>query len=371
MARLRPWLLTVVAAGMLVPAVSAAVRVGVRPAVVSRGAEQSWVDPTGDSGLAPDITRISVANTSSEVTFNIQTPNYPTKVSSGPAAWEIHIDADQNRATGYKKDGWGNNGYEYNVLLWLGKAQLLGCSAGGCTGALLSTSAYSNGIWTVSIPRSLFTRTKFDFYVQTSYEGTHKDYDWAGTPTYNTYALTGAPTTTTTRGKTIVLNLFPATTIGSKTQAPDTKKSAGTKSATKRCTGTPRFDYNHNGCPGPYPRIEARLPGADYTSAGRTGFGDFVIRALPRGSTVRVSVGGRSETILTGTGTSAHSTLISNQTFAAGTIVVIDVTRPGWIGYYARAKVVTHAPGMTVVTRLCVPATGGRPAPCSRVPRGR
>lgn len=63
-------------------------------------AATSFTDPTGDSGTAPDIGRVTVSNfADGGVLFEIAVPNRPTWEGSESVLW-IVIDADRNPATG-------------------------------------------------------------------------------------------------------------------------------------------------------------------------------------------------------------------------------------------------------------------------------
>ncbi len=358
-------LIAVAVCAVLTPAAASSAHRDVRPSQTSKAADDFWVDPSGDSGSAPDITRISVGNTVDQVVFTIQTSNFPRLIQNGAAAWDIRIDADQNRATGFEADQSGNNGYDYDVSLFLGSAELFGCEASSCNGRALGNSAYTDGVWSVAVPLSLFQTKAFDFYVQTSSFGSHPANDWAGTPTYFTYKI-GPP------DPEVNIDLYPIANKDPKRKAATPHVPTGGSRETKQlCKGPARFDYNHNGCPGPYPRIEPVLPYADSTSNDTISFGAFTIRHLPISTRVTISIAGSSEVIYTGPSGTARSRLISGNTFPARTALTIRASHPGWIGYYAQAEITIRNPGLVVTKRLCVPATGGAPVSCSKVPRGR
>ncbi len=61
-------------------------------------AEDRYTDPAGDSGSAPDITAVSVANDAADnITFTVTT-NQPA-LASGNSSVDL-IDTDRNRSTG-------------------------------------------------------------------------------------------------------------------------------------------------------------------------------------------------------------------------------------------------------------------------------
>lgn len=86
-------------------ALTLAVAAGGAGASTQRLSDQSYTDPAGDSGPAPDITTVSVSNTEDgTTTFKIGIGNYTSSFPQFPTAlmsWvTVHLDLDKNAATG-------------------------------------------------------------------------------------------------------------------------------------------------------------------------------------------------------------------------------------------------------------------------------
>ena len=134
-----------------------------------------------------------------------------------------------------------------------------------------------------------------------------------------------------------------------------------------------RFDRNRNGCPGPYGRIGRLDPRSTADVSGRSiRFVGLRVENLPRGgATVVIRHRSRSERI-EARGPRAQSRLLVGRVLSAGETVVIQATKPGFIGYWGQFRLHTSSPLLRQVRRLCIPASGRpRPTPCSRVSRGR
>lgn len=120
---------------------------------------QTYIDPTGDAGAAPDITTVVVSNDDDGVlTFAITLAN--PALLSGENAMAVLVDSDKNRATGRQQDG-----IDYFIGFTAG-AQGLFRWNGTTFASVQSTTLTRVGASTLSINRQELGRTGIlDFYV--------------------------------------------------------------------------------------------------------------------------------------------------------------------------------------------------------------
>jgi hypothetical protein len=111
-----------------------------------RSNPQTFADPAGDSGNAPDITTVTVSNDGSgNITFQVTVPNRSALASRDQML--IRVDADRNQATG------SSGGFEYAIELGASGATLLclgGSNSVAATAPTLSSS-FTAGVLTVAI----------------------------------------------------------------------------------------------------------------------------------------------------------------------------------------------------------------------------
>jgi hypothetical protein len=126
------------------------------------GADSSYTDPSGDSGAAPDITGIAVANDPATGLLTLRiTTNQPSLAAA--AALFITFDTDRNPATG--AEGFDYAGAVGANAAGLGKWNGSDWDFDGTPRATLLTG-YGGGVGTFSINRSELGNTSgFDFFV--------------------------------------------------------------------------------------------------------------------------------------------------------------------------------------------------------------
>ena len=338
-------------------AVSGSVGAASRPSSQG-GSSQSWIDPTGDAGGAPDVTEVLVSDDPDVVTFNVETPNFAADPADSTVKWEIHIDVDQDRATGFQKDPSKNNRLRLRCLALAWDDIAFRCSQTVCKGDA-TTSTYVTGSGRSRFHgrsslerRSTFTSRRSSTALQVPLicgrrrllhvpvrDGEIPDYQHRPVPAGN-----GTP----------------------KAARPRHNQ---TKNA---CVKPARFDVNHNGCSGPFTSIKASVSRANYTVVAErlSRISSFWICLRPQRSLYPWAISPND--CRPAARTFVRSGLISDRTFRAGTTFTVRMTRPGWIGAYMRARVTVASPGVRIVSRLCLQALGGSsPIRCAIVSRGR
>jgi hypothetical protein len=123
-------------------------------------------DPAGDSGSAPDVTSVAVANTAAgQITFQVTIANEPT-LAPGAAIF-VDIDTDQNPATGsldhlgaeYVLSIVGGPGGGVGAVRWNGSSWVL-------TPLTSLSASFENGVATIAVDKSeLGVATGFNFYL--------------------------------------------------------------------------------------------------------------------------------------------------------------------------------------------------------------
>ncbi len=123
-----------------------------------------YTDPTGDSGVAPDITSVDVSNDSTgTITFTVGLVSHPAIAPD--EFFDIFINSDRNTATG------DHVGADYSVELTQAGSGLWSLSGSQWTQVTTHgpiTSAYTPTSWTVTINKADFGGVgTFDFWAQT------------------------------------------------------------------------------------------------------------------------------------------------------------------------------------------------------------
>ena len=127
-----------------------------------------------------------------------------------------------------------------------------------------------------------------------------------------------------------------------------------------------KFDQNKNGCAGPFAAINARV--GFQLLVPPLQFRELRVRGVPSQSIVELRLPGFVERI-TGSGVVASRKLVGRP-LRERVILELRVSKLGWIGYYARLRV--SSSGVSVVSRQCLPPTGGKaPTPCGPALRGK
>ena len=160
---------------------------------VSTHNPKAVTDPAGDSNGAPDITRVTVANSlAGEILFVVQVSNRNELAANDGVA--IVIDSDQNAATGDRN---GDGGVDY-VILISGTQRTIGLLRWNGTTYERAPDTTLEGEWNsgyvVVINRSeLGNTSKFDYFVDTFLEsGAENQSDSAPNDVWEEYAL-GTP----------------------------------------------------------------------------------------------------------------------------------------------------------------------------------
>jgi hypothetical protein len=178
----------------LVLATALAVGLAVAPAHagVANHNPVAITDPAGDSTGAPDITRVTVANSNAgEILFIVQVGNRNALAANDEV--NIVIDSDQNAATGERN---GDGGDDY--VIWIdGTERTLGMlrwNGSAWERAADSTleGTYSNGYIVVINRSELGNTSRFNYYVDTFLQNDTNQFDSAPNDVYEEYAL-GTP----------------------------------------------------------------------------------------------------------------------------------------------------------------------------------
>jgi hypothetical protein len=132
------------------------------------------------------------------------------------------------------------------------------------------------------------------------------------------------------------------------------------------------YDFNRNGCPGPFARITPTLDYTVVTSQGIANVRWMAISKLPRGATVTVRARDVVQAKLSvGRSGSVGTTRMGRVDFRGGDTFTLTISRPGSIGYYALIQVSTTRKPFPIRVQ-CLPPTGAqRPARCSSISRGK
>jgi hypothetical protein len=147
-------------------------------------------DPTGDSNGAPDITRVSVANSNAgEVLFVVQVANRSDLVANDLVA--ISIDSDQNGQTGERN---GDGGIDYVILIGGTERTIILLRWNGTQyepAPMTSLQGAFDGGYAAIVNRAELGNTSaMSFFVETSLEnGTDDQFDSAPNDVYRDYTL--------------------------------------------------------------------------------------------------------------------------------------------------------------------------------------
>jgi hypothetical protein len=319
---------------------------------------ETFVDRTDDqNGLAPDITTVTVTNDASgRITFEIHIRNY--NAIRPRISFVTLVDADRDPKSGTLFGG------EYAVNAGYYEADKYAAAVGRWNGTNFDfsrPSSYSasftpdgaGGRLRLEIDqKDLGNTSGFNFRVGAYWFISHPQiYDGDHGPDSGSWSYT----------------------LAQPPSAGDRDRD-GIADARDKCPrASAVFDFNRNGCTGPFRRMQ---PDLKFRALGYSSYVTMVsarIEDLPPAAQVEIRcrnacrVRQRQQTrapviVLTD---------LNGQRLTRGAVVEILVTRPGWIGYYARIDV-RGAPPRPYTTESCIPAIGKRaPMPCSRVDRGK
>jgi hypothetical protein len=151
----------------------------------------------------------------------------------------------------------------------------------------------------------------------------------------------------------------------------------GVLDQTDACPGQPRgrFDFNKNGCPGPYRLIKPKLNWGKVEIKpveGIVTIYSIAFSRLPVGAVVTLQAGSRlSEKLRVPKSRTVRSTRIASIHFKGGETFRIRIVQPGSIGFDGVMEVsMSRRPFL--IREQCIPAVGP-PAPvrCGGVNRGK
>jgi hypothetical protein len=257
----------------------------------------------------------------------------------------VYVNIDRNSST-------GDNGYDYELLAIgqsSGQPNFDFCSLASPVTCQAGASGFGAETYPSSGTHVITFNTEtsssgFDFFVRSSYQSGNNAEVTDDAPNSGAYTFNA-------------------------NNDPDHDGVYGDGDAcpTKAARGV--YDSNHNGCPGLFSRIAANR----HFVAGVSASG-FQLRKLwfdggiPAGARVQISGAGRGETL------KAVSGFVRSRRFHGafrfGSVITVRMTKPGYIGFYAR-YVVTHS-GLAQRQSLCIPATGKQsPVRCTSSLRGK
>jgi hypothetical protein len=337
-------------------AVAAAVAIAV--AVVGAGASAApfgrsptavkpvvFTDPAGDAqGAAPDITRVQVSNNDAGVvTFEVDLRGSNTIDVDGNSV-QIFIDTDKNRYTGNRAGeefaiaAFGGNPASYDSFKWDGSQWTLTAS---------SLQVAKNGVGSLffKIDSRDLQSKGFSFEVAGIYTDSAQNdfFDFAPDSDLWSYAVHG----------------------------PDSDGD-GLPNERDACPSVkPTYDPNHNGCPGPYRVMSAKLTLA--WDPNGTFLRPLGVSRLPAGARVTVTCRRGCSLNLQRTVGSDGGTIgfrqFKGRTLGRGGLIEVRATKKGWIGYVGLIRGVGPPKGLAIVEK-CQPPSGGAPAPCATIGQG-
>jgi hypothetical protein len=334
---------------------ASAVMLFVGGAAASRAGNHTvYTDPAGDAqsssttNYASDIRQVDVTSTDAgKLTFHVTMADADAKLVSGDELG-IFVDIDRKTTTG------DSNGYEYEFI-----AQ--GAASGGTESFLFCS---------LRTPRSC-----------QEFESGNAHDTKTGT---NTHILDFSITTNTPAFDFLVLEGYtqPGQTATLYDYAPDSGKySFDMKSDPDRdglygsgdlCSTVPargKNDANNNGCPGPFKLIgtkEAHFSGVVFPSFMR--LNKVLVNGAAPGAKVAFSSPRGGDSVKANNSGIATSRRVKGD-FRYGSLITIRITKPQFVGVLLRERI--GKTGLKVVSRLCIPATGGSPVKCTAKLKGR
>jgi hypothetical protein len=333
---------------------ASAVMLFVGGAAASRAGNHTvYTDPAGDAqsssttNYASDIRQVDVTSTDAgKLTVQVTMADADAKLVSGDELG-IFVDIDRKTTTG------DSTGYEYEFI-----AQ--GAASGGTESFLFCS---------LRTPRSC----------QEFQSGNAHDTK-TGT---NTHIIDFSITTNTPAFDFLVVEAYtqPGQTATLYDYAPDSgKHSFETKSDPDRdglygsgdlCSTVPargKNDVNNNGCPGPFKLIgtkEAHFSGVVFSSFMR--LNKVLVNGAAPGAKVRFSSPRGGDSVKANNSGIATSRRVKGD-FRYGSLITIRITKPQFVGVLLRERIAKT--GLKVVSRLCIPATGGSPVKCTAKLKG-
>ena len=127
-------------------------------------------------------------------------------------------------------------------------------------------------------------------------------------------------------------------------------------------------DANNNGCPGPFKQIgtkEAHFSGVVFRSFMR--LNKVLVNGAAPGAKVTFSSSRGRDSVRANNSGIATSRRVKGK-FRYGSLITIRITKPQFVGVLLRERIAKT--GLHVVSRRCIPATGGAPVKCSAKLKG-
>ncbi len=320
-----------------------------------------FADPAGDQTLtAPDITQTVVSNNDEgTIIFEITIANYSSL--QGRISFIVFLDTDVNTATG------NPSGADHALLFGYQTADVLTRGVGTWINgdfryavprsySASFTPAGQGGVATLAVDRAQLgrpNRLRFSVYGY-----------WFVQPVRNYYWDLAPNPPATPYAYDLGLNAG---------KPPPDRDHDGVPDSQDRC---PRagafFDFNKNGCTGPFRRMR---PDLKFRALGYSSYVTMAsarIEDLPSGA--RVEVRCRNACRVSQRQTARSPIVVLTRLRGArldrGAVIEIRAVKPGWIGYDARIEI-RGMPLATHVVERCLPAIGAPvPGPCSRIERG-
>jgi hypothetical protein len=310
------------------------------------GNHVAYGDPAGDAqsssstNYASDIRQVDVTSTDvGKLTFQVTMSDADAKLVNGDEL-SVFVDIDRKASTG------DANGFEYEFLatgsnngtsfLFCTLVQPRSCEEIQSGNASDQPTSSTTHVITFVISTSV---AAFAFLVQEAY---------------------------TQPGQTASLYDFAPNsgrfTFETKTDPDgDGLFGSGDSCPTVRARGI--YDKNNNGCPGPFAFIstkEAHFKGLAFPAFMR--LSQVRVTGTPPGSKVLFSSPRGGDSAKANSSGVATSHRVKGD-FRYGSVISIQITKPGLVGVLL-SEVVSKS-GLQVVSRRCIPATGGRPVACS------
>jgi len=307
-------------------------------ALPAAAASLTFVDPTGDAtagGL--DVTTVTVqGEPGGQVAIRVTTPN---RASIQPTdALNLYLDTDKNPATGtvgmeYRLRAYGAG--DMGLDRWSG-SQWVQVSAG--------TYSFSGGFSATVSTSDLGGTRGFNFWIATLANGVLSD----RAPDGGTW--------------TADLDVTP----------PADSDKDGIVDPSDACPREhrSRYDANANGCPGPFRMVNPAPRTIAALSAGVVRLLSLRILSLPAGGAdVTVRSGSVRERIRA-RGTTAVSRRLLGRPMRSGAVIVVQATKPGWVGYHGTFVVRARFPVLRLTVRRCIPVGATAPVRCTARLRG-
>ena len=317
-------------------------------------------DASGDNRDGADVTRVRVTNQDDgQLVFEITLPNRESLVGSELIV--LYMDTDRNGSTGSSGTDFVIGTYARTGRVYIDK----------WTGTAFTRQRQS--LDSAFSPRTLTLRARqselalsgwFDFSIVTwasPYTGPESAIFGDRAPNSGRYrhSMTPGGAVTTTR-----------TTVASVDTDADGVLDRSDKCVHRKAGA---YDFNRNGCPGPFRMMSLTLTKPTRTSEDYTWWTADrppILSGAASRAKVVVDDALHSEAGVADSGGRYRSRILGSTKYALGRLITFKVTKPGWIGASWEIKILNRDPGWSTHRLLCIPAGGGSPKNCRDVDRG-